>query len=643
MDLRNVSIPVSTAVKVLTYTTALLAFWAVARPVGPAWAVGFFLLCSASLIFERQGRFRIPRWLLNVVAAAIVGITLFRFSLTDPVTPALQALLLLLGIKLLEEKAFRDYMQIYLLSIFLLAGSSLISLGMDFLAALVLLMYLLATAIVLLTYYAEDRAMTLSAAVLRRIILSSLLIPTIAIPLSVIFFIMLPRTSLPLMSFLQRSGATTGFSEEIALGAVSAIQEDTSFIFRVVMPQVDDADLYWRGIVLDTFDGRRWSRSPQRERELSTRGGKVVLQTIYLEPYQNRYLFGLDLPVSTSLRNATLAHDRIVTIPQPVVSRLRYDIVSVLRAGQPDAGHPPVRYTELPDGDWGAVKRLVREITDAQKGFAAASAILAYLRDSGTFAYTMQGIPLSDDPVRSFLFAHRAGNCEYFASALAVMLRLEGIPARIVGGYRGGYYNEMAGYYAVAQKSAHVWVEAYFEGRGWVRLDPTPGSGAAFSAAQKQDFLLRVRILMDTLNHYWNAMVITYDFEKQIRLFTAMQQQARSLDPGQFISRRSLMVAALLAGALGAVYYAVRVVRRRGRPEDRLLKAFLAQLARHGYEKRTGESLAETIGRIDDSLVAAEARAFLAVFQGKYYRDDPFDAETIRNLRLHIENMSKLQ
>ncbi|MCD8492000.1 MAG: transglutaminase domain-containing protein, partial [Geovibrio sp.] len=107
-------------------------------------------------------------------------------------------------------------------------------------------------------------------------------------------------------------------------------------------------------------------------------------------------------------------------------------------------------------------------------------------------------------------------------------LRRNGVPARLVGGYAGGYYNGAGGYYAVPQRNAHVWVEAYIDGKGWRRIDPTPAAPSAFSGGDRT-FAFRMRLLADTVNFYWNAFVINYDFSKQVKAVRSVRSAAEKL------------------------------------------------------------------------------------------------------------------
>jgi len=640
------NIRIEAVVKVLTYAICMLSFAMVARSVNLAYSLVFLAMAALSVAFERQARFVVPRWVLNLSALVILVVTLFRISLADPVTPVLQMLLLMAGIKLLEQKGFRDYMQIYLLSVFLLAGSALVSIDMDFLAALIALMYLLSTAIVLLTYYVQDARLEVSRPVVRRMLATSLLIPTIALPMSLLLFVIMPRSSFPLMTFLNRgAGSSSGFSEQVSLGDVAGIQDNNLFAFRAEMQRIDDDALYWRGIVLDTFDGQKWTRSADRPgaAEHQSARGPVVQQVVYLEPYQNRYLFALDRPMSVSLRQARMSSDLTITLPRVFERRIRYEAVSAPMAQTASREAIPAKYTQLPARQWSEVRALVRSVAGRAKGAEAASAIAAYLRDSGRYAYALQSLPQGDDPVPTFLFEVRRGNCEYFASSMAVMLRMMDIPARLVGGYRGGYYNEVAGYYAVPQKSAHVWVEAHIDGQGWVRFDPTPPSAETYSAALERSFALKMRMLMDSVQYAWNAFVISYDFEKQMRLFQTMRDGVRTIDTRfplnkkDFVTLGAVLLSCCLAA--GLVWY----LNHRPRPEQRLLGQFLTRLQQFGYARRDGEGLSELASRISQHELRDEAGCFVERYHRCYYRDGAFDEASLRALAEILQKINKIQ
>jgi protein-glutamine gamma-glutamyltransferase len=139
------------------------------------------------------------------------------------------------------------------------------------------------------------------------------------------------------------------------------------------------------------------------------------------------------------------------------------------------------------------------------------------------FAYTLNlsGKP-ENDPLAHFLFVTRAGHCEYFASAMAIMLRTLDIASREVNGFLPGEYNDVAGDYIVRASDAHSWVEAYFPGSGWLTFDPTP------AAVQSAGFFSRVGMYLDWAELTWSEWVINYDFAHQIRMAQNVQRGSRT-------------------------------------------------------------------------------------------------------------------
>lgn len=629
-------IKIADAVKILTYIVGLMAFLSVVREISLSYSLAFGALYLLSLCFEYNKNFLIPRWLLTILALLMIVFTFFRMYTDDPVLAAVEALLILLAIKSLEEKRFRDYMQIYLIALFLLTASALLSVDIEFLLYFICLIFLVAAATVLLTYFSQDSTLELTVSTLMKIVSKSSLIPLIAVPSTIFMFVILPRTSYPLLHFLNRgTHASTGFSDHVSLGKVSDIQEDATVILRSHMERVDENLLYWRGIVLDFFDGASW-KSLQKEKVGKGRpsriSGKQILQTIYLEPYGNRYLFALDKPSSIALRSADRYIDLTYSLPNAISRRTRYESVSalsdVLFEEEIDRGV----YLQMPDKNLEKTRELVNTLSSGKTKEATINVIINFLR-SGDYRYSLQNLPISDNPLEDFLFTHKYGNCEYFASAMAVMLRMAGIPSRVVGGYRGGYYNDTGEYYLVPQKNAHVWVEAYLENKGWVREDPTPAGIENFVSLTKRDVLFKVRLFFDAMNYYWNALIINYDFSKQMSLFYKLKSFKK---PKFHISIKTATVttysSVLLFIGLSIMMIYILTSRRKD-PEEKVLNEFFRKVGKYGYRKSKGEGLEEFVSKIDDEAIKAKAYNFVKEFERYYYRDIKLTKENIRNLR----------
>jgi hypothetical protein len=184
---------------------------------------------------------------------------------------------------------------------------------------------------------------------------------------------------------------------------------------------------------------------------------------------------------------------------------------------------PAIRaaYLQLPRLD-SRIPRLAQEITQrAHTPFDRATAIELYLRTR--FGYTLtQPDPPPADPLAYFLFRRQAGHCEYFATAMTVMVRSLGIPARYVNGFLPGEYNDVADSYIVRGSDAHSWVEVYFPRYGWIVFDPTPPAGA------KPEFSFgRLAYYWDWFEMVWSEWVINYNAVQQTHLASNVQRTAR--------------------------------------------------------------------------------------------------------------------
>jgi hypothetical protein len=207
------------------------------------------------------------------------------------------------------------------------------------------------------------------------------------------------------------------------------------------------------------------------------------------------------------------------------------------------------------------------------------------------------------DPVESFLFETRAGHCEYFASATALLLRAAGVPTRYVNGYLGGEWNDIGHYVAVRDNRAHSWVEAFVTGAGWVRVDATPPLPTTMRAG-------RVRQLFDSLEFRWTRGVVGYDFGRQVELLRRVARGvglhapdgSRGRLPGWAFVLGAVVAVAVAASRVWPTRAPTRVAPRRatmaGAPVQRLYDRALAQLGRAGVPRRASETPREYAARV---------------------------------------------
>jgi transglutaminase-like putative cysteine protease len=356
----------------------------------------------------------------------------------------------------------------------------------------------------------------------------------------------------------------SGFSDNVELGRIGEIKLHTAVVMRTRLDVPRDAipNMRWRGIALTTFDGHRWYTAehdnipipigadgwyhlPSSHSPDVSRSFRVVNYEILLEPVATNSLFILAHPVAVRgpfgrdtgnpLRDAPtrfLLVDQTHSVFTPYNNFSKYiyegralaPVIPPEQLRKTSSDYPPAirqTYLQLPALD-PAIPRLAREITQrAPTSFDKSAAIELYLRTR--FGYTLtQPDPPPKDPLAYFLLHRREGHCEYFATAMTVMVRSLGIPARYINGFLLGEYNDVADSYIVRGSDAHSWVEVYFPQYGWIPFDPTPPAGS------KPEFSLgRLAYYWDWLEMAWSEWVINYSREKQEHLAVNAQRTVR--------------------------------------------------------------------------------------------------------------------
>jgi len=366
-----------------------------------------------------------------------------------------------------------------------------------------------------------------------------------------------------------RTLSLSGFSDRIRLGSIGAIQLDPSIVMRVKVygnRKLFDG-LKWRGVTLDHFDGRNWSKRLKgaaysfpagqvfKVRDPSSAGTLVKYQ-VMLEPCSSFYLFTLDRILTLRGNLYPFIYDpfddSITATPHPFY-RLTYQADSVLS----EINDPVLSKAELSFGAKAAYLQLpsldkrifdlARSVTlDAWSPEEKANRIEKHLQTN--YSYSLESSQLErPQPIAAFLFESKKGHCEYFASTMVVMLRTLGIPSRIVNGFRASEYNDIGRDYIIRGKDAHSWVEAHCPEQGWQTYDPTP----AWNQTTPQPLFTTISNYLDAFELFWGEWVLGYDEVTQISLFTDLQEKStRWLDQSkrQLYNRAISIQEALLDG-----------------------------------------------------------------------------------------------
>jgi transglutaminase-like putative cysteine protease len=324
------------------------------------------------------------------------------------------------------------------------------------------------------------------------------------------------------------------------------IQQNNAVVMRVRLDGIkgEQPNLYWRGVALDTFDGQYWERSdrtsktyPKSDRDLipldlATSRESLVAQTIYLEPLDTSVLFGLPkiVGIQTGLPAVYKDSDGGIGAIRPT-ERISYRIfsdrslpsVEELRTDNQKYPDSADRFLELPSDLDNRISQLASNIAAGKTNrYDKAKAIEQYLQTN--FGYTLEMKAGGKDPLADFLFNVREGHCEYFATAMTIMLRTQGIASRVVNGFHQGDYNETADIYVVRQRHAHSWVEAYFpKSDAWIRFDPTPPADQA-APGFSSGFSGRINKYLDALETYWIQYFVAYDNQEQRSLAKTVRE-----------------------------------------------------------------------------------------------------------------------
>jgi transglutaminase-like putative cysteine protease len=410
-------------------------------------------------------------------------------------------------------------------------------------------------------------------------------------------FLLFPRVGLSLLLLNHpRAGRMIGFSEHVDLGDVGVLRDDPTIALRFELKDKTDRPpptrltLRLRGTAFDAYDGHAWARTQRdfRAAEHGVDGGEVYPLSRGPDPARDRViafdLEPIDPPVLFIPPRAVALRIRSqnqILLGEPLVIQrgaedelrysgsdargLRYD---VYLAGDDEAFPEPLgsadraRYLAKPGDFSPRIVELARRWTDDAAGpEAKARRIEDHLRRD--FVYDLkspsQGKP---QPVEHFLFESKRGHCEFFSTAMALMLRAIGIPSRNVTGFVGGTWNRFGRYYAVREGDAHSWVEAYIDNgvqAGWRTFDPTPPGGAQ-PLEPPTGFYYYARDFVEALSQRWNTYVVGYDLRKQVRMFDEVSQRYGKL---RVVAGRAPVVVAVLAGAVALGYALWR--RRRGK------------------------------------------------------------------------------
>lgn len=501
-------------------------------------------------------------------------------------------------IKLVQKKRQRDYGLLLLISLTNIIIAAILTVKMYYLPFLLLYAFLAAYTLILFHHnrtredFLEEIETKGSG---KKVIykreplrgLSSTLATTFSFGLAMVFlvFIFFPRFTAAIWhSRISKSTIpvvlVTGFSEEVELDDIGKILEKTDPVMAVKLykngaPYISKTPLYWRGLSFQYYDGSAWQEFQAKGRRshyyitqkvplslirrLPNCPVEDITQEVILQPLDSKILFSLYLAIhleSAALKSIkyrensevlATAYNRGFPLKYKIISRIPRPSEEDLRTASTQYPMRIMReYLQLPEEMSPRVHALARQAAPDDEyptPYDKARAIETFLSTNYRYTLEIRHTP-ETEPVEDFLFNLKEGHCEYFASAMVVLLRSLDIPSRLVNGFRNGEWNRFGKSYLIRQNDAHSWAEVYFPDIGWITLDPSPVMGTR--ALPGLSLPWNLRQLLDLLEIRWYSYIIGYE-EYQHTVYRALERASFALNRRIFGGR--LRIGRLLIGS----------------------------------------------------------------------------------------------
>jgi transglutaminase-like putative cysteine protease len=506
----------------------------------PTWTVMVPCLVMVWRYFAFKRRVQLPNaWVKGVLVVGGFAGVFVSHSAQVSIEAMITLLVAGVGLKPLEvQKQSDSYVLVFLC--FLLQGMHFLFEDTPLHYFYVLLCFLLTIwALIMVNQNADSSS---SGSVLKYSANFATRLFLLSLPLTVFLFFVLPRLG-PLWSLnISTKTSVVGLSESMSPGDVSRLGQSDELAFRVTfdgdVPPMSER--YWRAIILDRYDGVKWTRyhKPLVNWSIPVVKDSIYKYEIIAQPHDKRWLFSMSNPSSDDA-GVGLAEDGTLVRRSKMIGVYQYSASSNGGYIAQDKLSWMERqvYLQTPVGLNVKAQQLAAEIAaDSGDVFEVIDRFKRYFFDE-SFFYTLSPGELSTDSrIDEFLFESKKGFCAHYAGAFVFMMRTLGVPARVVAGYQGGEKNEVADYYSVYQYDAHAWAEVWLEGKGWYRVDPTgwvsperveqgieQAVAEEFTGFKSQsEFIRQMRAQMQALNFYWQDWMLSYKGENQQKLLSSI-------------------------------------------------------------------------------------------------------------------------
>jgi transglutaminase-like putative cysteine protease len=581
-------------------------------------------------------RLRFTALKLALVAVAL-GVIFVSYGSVKGIEPPISLLVVLMSLKILEAHTAREFQVMVMMGwVLCLCGFFL---AQEFATALCLLTAFALLLVALIQFHRGSSP----GAVWPLLATTSKLLAQAA-PLVVLLFLLFPRINTGFRFEFRAIGlASTGFSDRLAPGSVAALANSSDVVFRAEFPGSKippPGPMYWRGIVMWHCDGMEW-RAPYSPRSIASDnrrtgqspGANTIRQRITIAPHGAHWMFALDRPFEIT-PGAMLAHGDYLWSVQSIRKARQYEVVSSYGSTAKELTPQERKEAlDLPPSMSSEARQLAQSWAGQNSNpRATINSALHFFRTQG-FGYSLSPGEYRKNDLEEFLFHRRVGFCEHYAASFATLMRLAGIPARLVVGYLGGEYNDLGRFFLVRQSDAHAWCEVWLPETGWTRVDPTstvaPGRASldlnsflerdvavAQTGGRRNTFVARlarsaiftnIRFAWETLNYEWDTRLLAFDADVQDVFLASVGVANR----GRFLLIIGILIAAVV---FLAIYFAWMQLRTRSHVDraKMLYERFCRRLARLGVRRNPWEGPSD-FARRASQLVPNESSRILQI------------------------------
>lgn len=517
-----------------------------------AWPLLVVYLAAVAVFWIRaaSGAERwLPDWALNVLGGCylpVLAIDLMAWGRGGLLRPILHLSLFVIVVKLWALRRERDKWQVLVGVLFVFFSAMGTSVHPTAVAYMLTMIALVSLALMRFAQYSlltgvgpRQTQAPRDLPATRIAVLSTLAAVVVAVPL----FALLPRVSTPfILGRGQGTGTTvqsSGFTDIVSLDVVGSIRQSREVVMRLEdSPALATEDLRLKAATYGLYDGRSWRREPGGRPLFrdETIGGFVLADLpavtqvrAWLQPLGSTALpvplgtVQLDLPAIPTLEEDAGGGLR-TWLPLSGTAELRLGLAAAARPLDQPPSREWIEHPRYLEGITPRMEQLARDVGGGGASAARALRLEAHLATQ--YSYTTDFVGVSGpEAIDEFLFEHRRGHCEYFASALVVLLRTQGIPARLVTGFLGAERSTLEGYLVVRQLNAHAWVEAWDDSsQRWITLDPTPAEGRPRSGGDSS-FGGMFRQAWEFVLFRWDRYVLSFDLDDQMSLARALREK----------------------------------------------------------------------------------------------------------------------